>query len=182
MTSDNQHINHYPFRHDLWTTCFNIIMNKENYQKLKRYAFKVRKGNTDHLDMLHDAYLYWVEKKNRDLFDENNSTACAVIKNIILHDYQKRHVFMKNGEKVYRSFEDIDTCVSSPSPDTLAGDHLDTHIRTVIQDRNNNMFIYTFDGLVEGYSQKEIAESLGVTPSYVSWMVIQMRNTICSTL
>ena len=167
-------------------------MNLVNYQKLKRYALKLR-GNYDHIDIVHDAYLYWLEKKGKDLFEENNATACAVIKNLSRHDFEKKFLYTKNGIRLLRTFEDVDLPIDNTIEDDMIVNETKSEMKTVIAGRrpvtgqakavkNNIQFLHIFDKLVEGYSQKEIAESIEVTPAYVSWVVIQIRSMICSTL
>lgn len=49
------------------------------------------------------------------------------------------------------------------------------------QYKNNgcrNDYLYVFDKMVEGYRHVEIAEQLEVTPSYVWWLVNNIRQTV----
>lgn len=68
---------------------------KKNYQKAKRYA-RVYLFNTnehdvtmDNTDLVHTAYLYWLETKNENLFTKPFGQIVRIIKNIQANHYQK---------------------------------------------------------------------------------------------
>lgn len=167
-------------------------MNIQNYQRLKRYALRIR-GNYDNVDIVHDAYIYWLENKGKDLFDENNATACTVIKNLSYHLYEKKYIFMSNGEKLHRSFNSLESVENYGFDDEESTSDVEKRMKSILTSRrpdeerymetvskNNDRFVYIFDRLVEGYSQVEIAKDLEVTPAYISWSVIKMRKMLCS--
>jgi hypothetical protein len=77
---------------------------KINYNKAKRYTTKCGKS----IDIVHDAFVAWWDKKGTNLFLENEGTVLRVIKNIIYKEYG-RSTFMVRGvkyPKVTYSYDD----------------------------------------------------------------------------
>lgn len=91
------------------TTCHSEW--KANYRTAWRYAIKLFNSNRDQSivprDLVHEAYIYWQERKNEDLFTKNKGQIFRVLKNIYFNRRQKS-TFYSNGKFYPKVFsEDI---------------------------------------------------------------------------
>lgn len=84
---------------------------RANYYVATRYATKLFNSNRDNSilpkDLVHEAYLYWRERKGEDLFLRNKSQIARVLKNIY-RNRSRKSSFYSDGKFYPKAFsEDI---------------------------------------------------------------------------
>ncbi len=176
-------------------------MNSKMYRRGIRYASVLTK-NDNSIDVVHDAYLNWYDKKNSDLFDQPAKTIFKVIKNTFFNNFKKDHKYWTSeGERHKiqsipmqsidaRSEEDgiIDNRLynqNTPESELISLDSKKNFGRVVDQatatsnTRINGIKsrldeVYKF--LVEGYPLKEIAVLMGLKRPAISHYSKQLQN------
>ena len=87
------------------TTCHSEW--KSNYASSVRYAIKLFNSNRDNSllpkDLVHEAYVYWKERKNEDLFLRNKHQIARVLKNIYYNRFGKTNWYY-HGEFYPKSY------------------------------------------------------------------------------
>lgn len=140
-----------------------------NYQKAKRYAlaYLSNSGKVDvvmaNTDLVHTAYLYWLENKNEDLFTKPFGQIARIIKNIHGNHYQKSKWYWR-GEISNRSFSSSKVTPERTQDDILhqwgfkfpeqdvESDDIITQMRARLRPIDNRILDYK----VAGYKAKEI--------------------------
>lgn len=81
---------------------------ESNYKKAKRYGDKINPDFSQ--DLVHDAWLYWKEKKGEDLFDvaEKGAMIYRVMKNIRDNQNSKENTYIEDSKKNLRVFYKTD--------------------------------------------------------------------------
>lgn len=76
----------------------------ENYKKARQYGNKINPMFSD--DLVHDAWLYWKDKKGEDLFEvaEKGSMIYKVMKNIMDNQNTKENTYERDSKKNFRVF------------------------------------------------------------------------------
>lgn len=82
---------------------------KRNYQISIRYAMKLFLSNRDQSvlprDLVHDAYVYWLEQKNEDLFLKKQGEIAKIIKNLFFSRSSRQNWYFR-GEIHPKSFSE----------------------------------------------------------------------------
>lgn len=150
-------------------------MLRNRYHELRSYCwYLVGEYKTD---LLHDAYLYWWEKKKKNLFDEPRGVASQVIRNVFGNQLQHKY-YMLRGVKYLRNFV-------STSPDEFGNELLLTteNPHDILEQKELLTVIGQDIGMIlDGYSQVEIARSKGVTPQAVNYHITKNKKKIMSVL
>ena len=163
-------------------------MNTTNYQKALRYALKLK--YSDHMDLVHDAYVRWFDKTGEDLFDKPLHFALKVIK-LTFFDLLKRGNYQtgpkgnQNGpsgkfvipkekkRRVFVNYDEHNTVCTTPE-DELIAKELDEYIRLYSPDLQLEIYLY----VVQGYRPFEIAEIMNMSKSHVSYYFSRIRHIV----
>jgi hypothetical protein len=143
----------------------------ETYHKAQRYATVYLFNSNYHdstittNDLVNDAYLYWLEKKNEDLFTKPFGQIARILKNIHRSSTQK-YTWYWRGKTTNKSFSASlvtperteDQILSNwgfefPTQDVESKDTI-SHMRAKLSDFDNKVLDYK----VAGYQAKEIQE------------------------
>jgi len=171
-----------------------------NYKKAKRYGDLLDYSNSE--DLVHDAWLYWKEKKGEDLFEvaDKGALMFRLMKNLHQSKYQKEKQYQYNHErhtrefynheylefvnkfKGYTSFLEIMPTFRSASNayiDKTSKNNVDEHmdyvglcekiIKNIQKMPNHITRKHIFDMKADGYTNKEIAEKMGISEAMVSY-------------
>lgn len=173
-------------------------MNIEYYRRGRRYAWALDKELCK--DIVHDAYVTWWDKYEKDLFDEHIGTIFLTIKYTFLA-YLKSNVWFFRGEsqgpRKFERFEDIFNSgdeekkrlelelfnPNTPEDEYIAAELLGEYmelIRSVPKDRavftgNENTTKEILTKRLNGYTNKEIAEELGISQSGVTYYLNKIK-------
>lgn len=142
---------------------------KINYQNAKRYALtyisnsSVKDITITNNDLVHNAYLYWLENKNENLFTKPFSQIARIIKNVQANRYQKS-IWQWKGQKAPRLFSTSLVTEERTQDDILhqwgfkfpeqefESDDIITQMRARLRPIDNRILDYK----VAGYKAKEI--------------------------
>lgn len=166
---------------------------RHNYWRAVRYAIKLFNSNRDNSilpkDLVHEAYLYWKENKNEDLFLRSNSQILRIIKNLYYNHFQKSKWY-KDGkfypkaysEDLVNGFPKEEQASSSEAllsrwgmkfpEQTFEGEQLVEKLRESLS---------KFDNLVlslkeEGYQNQEIEKIVGKTNPIITKSVKNIKK------
>lgn len=168
---------------------------KVNYQKAKRYALAYLSNSTRnddvmaHTDLVHNAYLYWKEKKNEDLFTKPFGQIARIIKNVQANYYQKSLWYWR-GEKSSRSFSSSLVTEERTHDDVMhywgyqfpqqefESDDTIAHMRAQLRPIDNRIL----DLRVAGYKAKEIEKIENRSSTIVTKSLNRVKKAMKDTL
>jgi len=150
------------------------------YYKARKYCYSL--VGTDYGDLLHDSYLQWWDKCQKNLFEEHERTVMAVIKYLFRQrlNLGKR---MINGEIIKTQkllIEDFE-------PTTV--DHYQADLNVTFTSISRKLYPSTdplkllkiADLRWQGYDGKEIGRMMGVSTNAISKQVLKIKD-ICENL
>ncbi len=152
-------------------------MNKDNYFRARRYAFKCDPNN--YKDLLHDAYLKWYDKTGRDLFDELDHTRTAVLRWLV-KGYKGRfysngvfhpRVYIPVGEEIEEDMLTHITISDNETDAILIDQDLNEEFEKLLT-RNEKLVKCK---LMKGYSYTEILHKDGESAAATSYYVVKTR-------
>jgi DNA-directed RNA polymerase specialized sigma24 family protein len=138
-----------------------------NYYKARRYAWWL--VGTESLDLIHDSYLTWYKKCQKNLFEEHERTVIAVVK-LEWRQRLRDKLRMVNGKLVPKT-------VSTPDDWEPVGNSQQHSIDfetlvSVLPYKNTTLM------LSQGYLQSEIAEMTGVSANRIHQHVNKLRECL----
>lgn len=153
-------------------------MNVENYRKARSYSFKL--DSELYRDILHDAYLAWWNKCERDLFDEHIGTIIKTVK-YTFFAHLKNNVWFYNkvnqGQRKFVEFDENIFYATTPEDEYIATELLGEYmelINSVPKDRavftgNEETTKEILTKRLNGYTNKEIAEEMGISKALITY-------------
>lgn len=168
---------------------------KQNYQKAKRYAltYLSNTGTVDttmaHTDLVHNAYLYWFENKNENLFTKPFGQIARIIKNVQANHYQKSTWCWK-GQTAHKSFSTSLVTEERTQDDILhqwgfefpeqdvESEDIITQMRAKLRPIDNRILDYK----VAGYKPKEIEELENRSSTIVTKSLNRIKKVMKETL
>lgn len=143
-------------------------MNKKVYQHGRRYAEKLDPINFK--DILHDAYIRWYDKCQKDLFDEKEGTVIRVIKNTWVTSKGPNR-YMWRGQyypKVYSSdFLDELLNYNDPESQMISKETLEKYIEKIDKFDFTKRLVYRYSLL--GYKGVEIENLTNISRQLISY-------------
>lgn len=154
------------------------------YWKARSYAGKLTPQN--YRDLVHDAYIVWYNKTQRDLFTEHVGVITKTIKNIYFSSYIKNKTYSYNGVRYAKEFIPIDedlnpiTTYDNPIEILIRKEERLKRLVRLQQIRNDltEKEKQVFDLTVEGYSTKEIKEELNISTAVLSHKICNIKKKI----
>lgn len=144
-------------------------MTSDNYAKARSYCYKLNKDL--YRDVLHDAYVHWFEKTNKDLFDEPLPRVIRVIKLTWFGYYvTKRKVVNRN---VFSSYNDNLSNNETPEAILISKELEESFIASCPK---LQLDVYLL--AVQGYKAHEIAKILDIYKSHVSYYFKKIRTWV----
>lgn len=149
----------------------------ENYRKARAYLYKLT--STDYNDILHDAYLTYYRRTGLNLFDRPNGNVIGVVRNQFYESLRK-DAYVKHGVRhfyQYQSFEDY-THYDQTTPHELleSKEAYETIAHRTKQFRLPDVAKAVLDLRIEGFTTREIAEKLSITPDQVNTYTNNLRK------
>lgn len=149
-------------------------MNNDVYWKARSYAFRLEPGL--YRDLVHDAFLDYAVKRNKNLFDEPLGVIFRVIKN-------KFFDFLK--AKYVRNYEEYnDHLITTTTPiDILEYQELDERIKGSPSMLNNNnskpeILQAIIDLKLRGFTNTEVAEELNLSKALIGYYLKRLMSYI----
>lgn len=168
---------------------------KERYILAERYA-RIYLFNSNYhdrtlssIDLVHKAYLYWLDNKNEDLFTKSPHQVARILKNIHWNDSQKSKWYWR-GETFNRSFSSSQITEERTHDDILhqwgfqfpeqniESDDTITHMRAKLKPIDNRILDYK----VAGYKAKEIEELENRSSTVVTRSLNRIKKVMKETL
>jgi hypothetical protein len=160
----------------------------DGYRQAKRYAFKLDPNN--YKDICHDAYLSYYKQKQCNLFLEPPGIISNMIK-WTTFDYWKRKSWSFNkenqGVRQFSSFSDGDEMLAdranhiTPIDELVASELLNRFVKLTETTRDSRaVFTKNIEIIrkilqlrLQSFTNKEIAEELGVSKSLITYYINQ---------
>lgn len=152
-----------------------------------------------HVDLLHDAYLYWYEQKNENLFDNPVGTIARIVKNVNGNKISKNTWYWR-GEVNRKQFSHDIKANSSrdeySQPDTEPGDSLlhswgmefpksqyeSQDLVDWIKKGLSEFDAKVLDLKVEGYNNREIEKIMGRSNPIITRSIKNIKNKMSGAL
>lgn len=175
---------------------------KENYSKAKRYCSKllndVNNGDRSmtHVDLLHDAYLYWHDQKNENLFEHSAFRIARIIKNVNGNKISKVSWYWR-GEISRKQFSSnvvskvaVEHNEESTSESLLSTWGMDFpkqqfESQEVVDWIKNGLSEFdraVLDLKIEGYNNREIEKIMGRSNPIITRSVKNIKNKMSGAL
>ena len=169
---------------------------KDKYYTARRYALKYLSSFSDYHDLtydpddlVHTAYLYWLDNKKEDMFDLSSGQVARIMKNIHRNESQKKHWHWR-GEKVNKSYSSSLVTEERTEDQVLSDwgfkfpeqdvEYLDTiaHARSKLTARDNRILDYR----IAGYEYKDIERFEGVSSEIITRGVRRIKEVMKDNL
>jgi DNA-directed RNA polymerase specialized sigma24 family protein len=155
---------------------------RSKYDIAKSYARTM--GNDwvlDYRDLVHDSFIKWFDKKGTNLLDEPIGRIVNIIKYTSKAKIAAKRVQVNGDRTYYRQFESYDDNVLNHiTPDLiLMGKEAESHILEKITKKYPRTYEQMIKVLClkgQGYSQDEIAETLDITKSNVTYYMNNIKK------
>lgn len=138
-----------------------------NYYKARKYAWYL--VGTESIDLIHDSYLTWYKKCQKNLFDEHERTVMAVVK-LEWRQRLRNKLRMVDGKlvpKVVNTSEDWEP-VGNPQQHSVDFETL----VSILPYKNTTLM------LSQGYIQLDIAQMTGVSTNLIHKQVKRLRQCL----
>jgi DNA-binding NarL/FixJ family response regulator len=172
-------------------------MNRPMYTKALRYAFMLMPYHENYYDLVHDAFLAYHKGTGLNLFDQEERTVIATVKNV-WKNYISKNRYMYQGvnlQKVYTVYEDdlnssgVDLHNQTQGDDSVVWLYNQAkkyyEVLSVVNPSNIKNYTDAFESTLDivnlkhqGYSQKEISEKIGVSSTTIKKYMDKLKEII----
>lgn len=129
-----------------------------------------------HRDIVHDAWVYYMEKTGLDLFEVQVKDFDSYLYTVIKKAFYRWYYKERRGEKyLYFSTDTLQSAMDSPEEITFAHDLYAILLDRVkgMESNNNNTKTGRLDEIFRlrsfGYTQQEVAEELGLSKQVINY-------------
>lgn len=158
-------------------------MNNSVYWKSRGYAFKVCK-QLDPRDILHNSYLKWFERKNSNLFEQDQALINQVLK-MEYYEQVRQSKYKWRGEKYTKQFISVDETNENEEPliQLEATGNTDDLVQLNEVKEQYSKYLpnilhgeHVFKLLEQGYKVKHIANKLNKGRTVITKVVKEIRQ------
>lgn len=153
------------------------------YERAKSYAYKLeqRGGLLSYKDLLHDSYIAWYNKTQKNLLEEPIGVVLKVIKYTFRAKMSKERFQYDKDRNNWRKFVEFEDhiCNNITPEKALIGKDEVKHLISNIElkyPRSSEQMLEALRLKFEGYSQDEIADHLNLTKSHISYYFSNIRK------
>lgn len=149
------------------------------YWKARGYAYKLDPQNSG--DLVHQAYLTWWKKTQKNLLLEKPETIASVIKYLWKANYRATKLRLGDSHKGPINYTIVNIPIgedgfmpvsdSDPISEVIFNDTKDRLLRIINQTQGQVLRL-----IISGYTQVEIADEMGVSPQMINSRVNKIRE------
>lgn len=151
-----------------------------NYKNALSYAFKLDSNN--YRDLVHSAYLSHYDRNNgENLFDRHQGYIMKAIRWYRDYEWRSQQYEFRGERFVYehQSYsEAYDPNYDSPDLILEKNEAYENLLKQINVFDTREQLIQILTYRVAGFSQKEIANLMGFTVSYISWQMKRLKQLI----